>query len=589
MRSIRTRTERFLLALAALAGLATSACSRDGVKPPIGHARHILPQHGGVLHSAFFVDVRSLDAATAFDTGSSTIEQLIYDTLVSYDKKGHITPQLAESVDVSPDGRRYVFTLHRGVVMQDGNELKAADEKRSIERALDSGTPCPVPSFYDRIQGYKAFHNGKAKHLTGVKVEGEYTVAFELTESDATFLPKMALPITAPVCRTAGRKWSREFVACGAGPFKLVRFENGQVIELKRHQGYWQKGKPYLDRIVWYLSMQTYTQRFKFEDGNLDYMREFGEADSMLYRSAPAWKGMGAWEPSMLTSGSFMNCQMEPFNNVHMRRAVAFAINRKQVASIRPGHVRPQYKVVPNSIVPESPGYPGQHYNYQRALEEMRLAGYPYDPKTGRGGYPHTIDYLAILDSFAQQAAEVFQQQLARVGIRIKIQIVGYPTYLARSSRQHTVQMGFVGWNADYPDPSDFFEPILSTAAIQPEDSQNAAFFSNRKLDKLLVKARDSRDRVARLGMYRRAEQIVADQAPWAVAYSYRYFELWQPYVHGYRPHPILQQYVRNVWLDTAEKKRALADNCASPIRALCAHGRHGPTSALALALGSPR
>lgn len=589
MRSTRTRTSRSLLVLAAGAALVTGACSKEGVKPPIGHARDIPPQHGGTLHTAFFVDIRSLDAATAFDTGSSAIEQLIYDTLVSYNKKGRIVPQLAKSVDISPDGKHYTFTLRRGVVMQDGNELRASDVKRSIERVLDPDTPCPVPSFYDRIAGYKAFHSGKAKHLAGVRITGDYTVVFDLSEPDATFMPKMALPITAPVCRTAGRKYHRNFKPCGAGPFKLVRFEHSDVIELKRNQGYWQKGKPYLDRIVWYLSMQSYTQRFKFEDGKLDYMREFNEADSMLYRSAKSWHGMGAWEPSMLTAGIFMNCQMKPFDNVHMRRAVAFAINRKQVASVRPGHVQPQYKVVPNSIVPESPGYPGQHYDYQRALEEMRLAGYPYDPKTGKGGYPHTIEYQAVLNAFSAQSAQIYQQQLARIGIKIEIQVVGYPTYLAKVGRAHTVRMGVVGWNADYPDPSDFFEPILSTSAIQPENSQNQAFFSNKALDQLLVKARDSRDKKARLDMYRHAEQIVANQAPWATVYSYRYFELWQPYVHGYRPNPILQQYVRNMWLDTAEKKRALADNCLSPIPALarrCRHGRHRTT--LALAMGTP-
>ena len=584
MRSTRTRIERALSVV--VAALATAACGKGSVRPPIGHARDIPPQHGGTFRTAFFVDVRSLDAATAFDTGSSALELLIYDTLMSYDKKGHLVPQLAESVDMSPDGKHYTFTLHRGVVMQDGNELKASDVKRSIERALDPDTPCPVPSFYDRIVGYKAFHNGKAKQLAGIRVTGDYTVVFDLSQPDATFLPKLALPVTAPVCRTAGRKYHRDFKPCGAGRFKLVRFEHGQVVELARNQGYWQAGKPYLDRIVWYLSMQNYTQRFKFEDGHLDYMREFGEADGMLYRSAKSWQGMGAWEPSMLTAGIFMNCQMKPFDNVHMRRAVAYAINRKQIAAIRPGQVQPQYKVVPNVIVPDSPGYPGQHYNYQRALEEMRLAGYPYDPKTGKGGYPHTIGYIAVINALSSESAQIYQQQLARIGIKIEIQVVGYPTYLAKAGRQHTVRMGVVGWNADYPDPSDFFEPILSTDAIQPENSQNTAFFSDKELDQLLVKARDSQDHAARLRMYRHAEQIVADKAPWATVYSYRYWELWQPYVHGYRPNPILQQDVRDVWLDTLEKKRALADNCMSPIPALdrlCRRGRHRTTLAMAL------
>ncbi|MEB2314339.1 MAG: ABC transporter substrate-binding protein [Sorangiineae bacterium] len=565
MRSIRVRTE-LALALA----LALSGC-KPGVKPPIGRAREVPPERGGVLRTAFFSDVRSLDAATAFDTGSAAIEGLIYDTLMSYDDEGKLVPLLAESVDVAPDGRRYTLTLRRGVLMQDGHELRAEDVKRSLERALDHDTPCPVPSFYDRIEGYDAFHDGKARELTGVRVGGQYSVDFVLTLPDATFLHKLALPIAAPLCRSAGRKWSRDFSSrpCGAGPFRVVRFDNGQIIKLTRFDGYWQKGKPYLDGVDWFLSMQSYTQRFKFEDGALDYMREFNDADSMLYRSSAAWRGMGGWEPSKTVAGTFMNTRMAPFDDVHFRRAVAFAIDRQEIASVRRGPVMPQRKLVPLSIIPESPGYPGQHHDLSRALEEMRLAGYPYEPETGKGGYPETIEYLAIIDSFAQQAAELYQQQLARIGIRISIQVVGFPTFLARTGRENTVRMGFVGWSADYPDPSDFFEPILTTASIQPEDSQNSAFYSNPELDRLLVTARGSTDASARLELYRRAEQIVADDAPWAIAYSYRYFELWQPYLHGYRPNPILTQHLRGAWLDRSEMRLARARRRAPTTLAL--------------------
>jgi len=542
---------------------------KSGVAPPIGQDRDVPPQRGGVLRTAFFTDVRSLDAATAFDTAASAIESLVYDELVSYDEHGKIVPQLAERIEVSPDGKHYTFPLRRGVLLQDGTELTAADVKRSIERALHPKTPCPVPSYYERLVGYAAFHDGKAPELTGVTVDGDYQVSFHLTEPDATFLHILALPVAAPLCKNAGKTWERTFSnhPCGAGPFKVKRYENGQVIELVRHEGYWQKDRPYLDGIVWYLSMQTFTQRFKFERGEIDYIRELGEADSLLYRTSPAWRGRGAWEPSLTTNGSFMNTEMPPFDNRHFRRAVSFAIDRKQVASIKPGHVRPVTKVVPEVLIPSEPGYPGQRYDYAQALEEMRLAGYPYDPKTGSGGYPDEIPYLAMIDSYASTAAQIYQQQLAKIGVRIRIQLVGWPTFLAKTSRRKTVEFGFVGWHADFPDPSTFFEPILSTKSIQDEESQNSAFFSNEEFDELLDRARRSTDHVERLRLYRRAEEIVAEEAPWATAYSYSYFELTQPYVKGYRPHPVLSQYVRNTWFDLEQSKRVTLGERLMPKR----------------------
>ena len=127
MRSTRTRTS---LETAVL-GLALSACT-GGVKPPIGQVRDGPPQRGGTLHTAFYTNVRSLDAATGFDTAASAIEELIYEKLVNYDEHGKLVPELAERIDVAPDGKRYVFTLHRGVRFQDGSDLTAADVKRSV-------------------------------------------------------------------------------------------------------------------------------------------------------------------------------------------------------------------------------------------------------------------------------------------------------------------------------------------------------------------------------------------------------------------------------------------------------------------------
>ncbi|MFO0570303.1 MAG: ABC transporter substrate-binding protein [Polyangiaceae bacterium] len=571
MRSIRTKTEapcseqsvrggtgaRRLAYAVLVAGTLTAAC-RGGVAPPLGTDRDVPPERGGTLRTAFFTDVRGLDAATAFDTAASALESLLYDGLVSYDDAGKIVPVLAERIDKSPDGKRYTFPLRRGVLFHDGTELTAADVKRSIERALHVKTPCPVPSYYERIVGYSAYHDGKVDSLEGVRIDGDYQVSFELTEPDATFLHVLALPTVAPVCKSAGRVWERGFAIapCGAGPFKLKRYEGGQIIELVRHDGYWDKGKPYLDGVEWYLSMQSFTQRFKFERGDLDYIRELSEADSLLYRSSPAWKGRGEWEPSLTTGGTFMNTEMPPFDNRHVRRAVSFGIDREQVAAVRSGHVRAHAKMVPNVLIPPTPDYPMQRYDYARALEEMKLAGYEYDPKTGRGGYPREINYLAILDSYAQTAAEIYQQQLARIGIRIKIQVVGWPTFLAKTGRRKTAEMGFAGWHADFPDPSTFFEPILSTRSIQDEESQNAAFFSHAEFDGVLDRARRSSDAKERDSLYRRAEEIVVEEAPWATTYTYSYYELWQPYVKGYRPHPVLSQHVRHAYLDSGGKQR---------------------------------
>jgi ABC-type transport system substrate-binding protein len=285
-------------------------------------------------------------------------------------------------------------------------------------------------------------------------------------------------------------------------------------------------------------------------------MRDFSEADSVAYRSDPRWRGMGEFEPATTTAGLFMNTGMPPFENRHLRRAVAFALDRNKVAAVRPVHIQATHQVVPEVILKLPATAKLQRHDYAQALAEMRLAGYPYDPKTGRGGYPAEIPYIYNVDSSAEQAAEVYQQELARIGIRIRLQAVGWPTFLARSQRPKSTPMGYVGWAADYPEPSDFYEPLFTSGAIQEEESQNVAFFSNAEFDGAVARARRTTDTAERTRLYQRAEEILAAEAPWAVGYNQRYFELWQPYVHCYRPHPVQQQNVRFAWLDLKEKRR---------------------------------
>ena len=596
MLSIRKRTDRPRGVArgrwaTALGGLAVSALlvgplGCEGIKGPRGEKRDVQPKRGGVLRTATFTNVRSLDAAVAFDTASSAIEDLIYDRLVTYGEGTDIVPQLAERIEVSEDGKTYTFPIRRGVRFHDGEELKAADFKRSLERALHKDTPCPVPSFYDRIKGYKEFHAGKAEELSGLRVSGEYELKVELRVPDATLLHVLALPIAAPVCKNAGKVWSREFSknACGTGPFKLVRYEHHASIKVVRHDAYWKKGEPYLDEVEWFLAMQSFTQRFKFEDGEFDYMREFNGTDSLLFRSHPEWKKHGEWQAAMTSAGVFMNTEMPPFDNRHFRRAVAHALNFEQVAMVRPGHVEKHRRVVPEAIMPRSPGMKLQTFDLDKAREEMKLAGY-------EGGYPEEIPYLALIDSFGEQSAQIYQQQLAKIGIRVRIQLVGWPTFLSKSHRRKTVMMGTSGWHADFPDPSDFFEPILTTASIQDENSQNQAFFSNKELDELLVVARESTDPKERQRLYTRAEEIIAAEAPWAVGYSYRYFEAWHPYVHGYRPHPVLSQAVRGMWFDHEQKARRVAarrGRCWSPLPRSSGCPSDRPRTTLAMVTGAP-
>lgn len=145
----------------------------------------------------------------------------------------------------------------------------------------------------------------------------------------------------------------------------------------------------------------------------------------------------------------------------------------------------------------------------------MERAGFAFDPKTGKGGYPGEIEYITVPDSFQQQEAEVYAQQLAKIGVRLRIKLVPYATYLAEVSRRRSTAMGSTGWGADFPDPANFFESVLSSKAIHDEGSLNVAFFANAELDRVLAEAHAESAHEKRMALYERAEEIVRDEAPW--------------------------------------------------------------------------
>jgi ABC-type transport system substrate-binding protein len=266
----------------------------------------------------------------------------------------------------------------------------------------------------------------------------------------------------------------------------------------------------------------------------------------------------------------FLNTQMKPFDNVELRRAFAAAIDWKRVVSSRPDNVAAT-QMIPPAVPGHDPAFQGQKYDEAAALAHMQKAGYAFDPRTGQGGYPEPVTFVAPTDTAVSESfAPIMQQQLARIGIRMRIRQVSYAAYLAETSQRGRAALGYAGWSMDFPDPSDFFEPTLSSLAIQEEETQNRAFFVNAELDALLARAHRELDPAARAAMYRRCEEIVRDEAPWAIGFQARALSLAQPYVHGYTVDAKHSEDMRAVWIDAEARRRGRRE----PIAALRSWGR---------------
>ncbi len=496
------------------------------------------PTSGGTLRLASLGDIRSLDPAGAIDGVAQEAMDLLFAGLVELDEKGEVVAGLAEAWTTEDGGRTYRLTLRHGVTMHDGTELTADDAVRSVERALDPSTPNPNASYF--------------ADLERVTSEGPYVVVFRLRAPDATFLVRLAMPAMRPTCKTAGRRYSDAWSPCGAGPFRLEPggWKPGTSLRVVRHAGYFRPGLPHLDAVEWSYNLQAVAQRFRFEAGELDVVRDLSQENLSRFLEDARWKSYGGAERDFAIYGEAMNTRLPPFDDVEVRRAVAAAIDRDHYHVLQPALMAPHTQVLLPGMVGYDPAFAGQRYDYAAALEHMRRAGFAYDPATGTGGWPHLVDYLLYDEGVVSYTAQLLQQDLAKIGIRLRLVQVSYPAFLTMSTDPARPGMSFGSWGLDYLDPSSFFDPLFASATAGATATNSSSFYSNPRLDELLVRARATLDRDARARLYAEANLIVCDEAPWAFTFVRHFYDLHQPYVHGLAPHPVLGRDVSRVWLD---------------------------------------
>jgi peptide/nickel transport system substrate-binding protein len=193
----------------------------------------------------------------------------------------------------------------------------------------------------------------------------------------------------------------------------------------------------------------------------------------------------------------------------------------------------------------------------------MKLAGYA-------NGLPDPVTLWSSDTPTGRVYGELAQADLAKIGIQLRLKPVSFPVYLEETGKPKTAQMVGGGWVMDFPDASNFLNLVSSTTKA-PHDSSNRSFYSDPWLDDLLDRALVERDPQKRVEMYRQANDFVADQAPWAIYCSTQGSQAWQPYVKGYRPHPVYEMGIDEVWLDLPRRRVAQRSTLRSKVFAALA------------------
>jgi peptide/nickel transport system substrate-binding protein/oligopeptide transport system substrate-binding protein len=477
-------------------------------------------KQGGTMVVSFKDDMATLDPAIGYDWQNWSIIKSLYSRLMDY-VPGTTTlrPDLAESFDVSPDGLTYTFKLRHGVKFHNGRELTADDVVYSLNRTTDPKTQSPGASFYHSIKGYDDVASGKADHLAGVTAVDPYTVKFELSNPDATFLHELALNFASVVAKEDVAQYGADYGhhPDGSGAYFLSDWTLGQHIILQRNKDFYWPGLPYLDQITFDIGQEPVVNLLRLQKGEVDLLGDgIPPAQFAAVMADPAQKANVVSGPQLQTVYITMNVTMKPFDDVRVRKAVNMAINKDRIIQIINGRAIPANQPVPNRI----PGY------------DKDYKGYPYDPdgakallkEAGLEGGVDTELYVSNVDP-NPRIAQAIQQDLKAVGINAAIKSLDQANVIAAGGTPNAAPMvwsGGMAWIADFPDPSDFYGPILGCGGAT-QGGWNWSWYCNKDREAEAQKADSIIDPAKQDERYDQWRQIfdkIMDDAPWVPVFD---------------------------------------------------------------------
>jgi ABC-type transport system substrate-binding protein len=500
---------------------------------------------GGTLSIAFEGDIATLDPALAYDSTSFPAVHLLYDQLLAYDSGTNLTPGLASEMPaLSADGLTYTFKLRPGIqfVKPDGTvlrEMNADDVVHSINRILDpklTPTPSPVgPAFFTLIAGGQDVIDGKTAVASGLKAIDPLTVEITLREANRAFLNILAMPFGSVVPKELAGLDADAFAASpvGTGPFYLKSYTKGQVATFQRNEHYWRDGYPKVDTVEFRVVVDATTQLQQVQAGQLDIMgNDIPSGAFAATVNDPALKDQII--RNALVAVNYLSIDTsgpsKELSNLKVRQAMAHAIDKENIL-----RVASDRGVVANCIFPT-----------QVPAFDPTCNPYPYDVAKAKalmaeaGVTSFSTQVFTDTQELSKATAESIIQDLAEIGITVELVQQDFDVLLGTIQTPHAAPLVYIGWFQDFPDASDFYDPIL-TCATAVKGGTNTAWYCNEANDTLAAEARREPDQEKRNLMYRQLQNQVMADVPWVPTTFPEIVYLQSKRVQGSSFHPVWQ------------------------------------------------
>ena len=440
------------------------------------------------------------DPYDANDTLSQAMAKSFYEGLYGFDKDMKMVPVLAEGYEVSKDGLVYTIKLKKGIKFHDGTDFKADAVKVNLDR---------VTNPENKLKRYGLYNNNIAK----VEVVDDYTARITLKTPFSPFIAQLAHPSTVMISPAALKQYGNKDIAfhpVGTGPFKFVEWKSTDYLKVAKFDGYWKKGYPKVDTITWKPVVDNNSRAALMQTGEAHFTFPVPYEVAEVLKQKPDLEVVAA--PSIVLRYLAMNTLQKPFDNVKVRQAINYAINKEALAKVAfNGYAFPAEGVAPQGVEYAVKMAPWP-YDVAKAKQLLTEAGYPNGFETELwSGYNHTT---------AQKVTQFIQQQLQQIGIRTKITLLeaGQRVEKVESWQDPAtapVRLYYIGWSTSTGEADWALRPLLDSESWPPKLSNNA-YYKNAKFDADIKNALATSDGAQKAKLYRDAQEQIWADAPWA-------------------------------------------------------------------------
>jgi len=408
----------------------------------------------------------------------------IYEGLTAVDKDLKVIPSLAESWNVTEDGKTYTFKLRPGVTFHDGSPMEAADVVASVRRLLSKDMASPLASRLSAVESANAVD--------------PQTVELKLKEPSAALLSSLSTIAIVPRAMETNKD-ALQKTPVGTGPFKFQEWQPNGYILLARNEAYWDKGLPKLSGLKFNIVPESATRQVGLTNGQYALLPNIDAATALQLKGRPNVKLAETMDLAYTLIG--MNVSKPPFDNPKVREAVNYAINRQEIVDA----------ALFGAGVPGGPLSPALK---SWALDVKEFDCYAHDPAKAQAllkeagvATPVAVSLKVLPRQDIRDVAQVVQEQLNKAGFKVEL-INQEQGQFIQDWRNSNFEM-FASLNAGQPDPDEYFYRTFRTGG-----STNVFKYSDQEIDGLLDRARTLSDQAERKKAYDQVQRKLACTGP---------------------------------------------------------------------------